>query len=71
MKWTQELLDELKEAEDAISALECGYYDFFDIEYIEENEEEFRGLLEKYKSELPKDTCFCMCKIQNNKLVKK
>lgn len=53
MKWTQELLQELIEQEDAVNAYNNGYYDTHNLDYIGEHLSEYEHNLEFYKKKLP------------------
>ncbi len=49
MVWTEELLKELQDDEDAVSAYENGYSDTHDLGAIADNLDDYREKIEKYK----------------------
>lgn len=53
MKWTKELLEELKNIEDAISAYENRYYDTHDLDYIGDNLDNYKDTIKNYTEHLP------------------
>ena len=70
MKWTKELLEELKSIEDAIDAYENGYYDTHDLDYIEDNLQDYKYTIENYTEHLPnKEYGFGAYDLKDDKLV--
>lgn len=70
MEWTNELLQELKSIEDAIDAYNNRYYDTHNLGFIEDNLEEYKYMIQKYKPYLPnKDYGFWFYDVKDNKLV--
>ena len=70
MKWTEEILEELKSIEDAIDAYENGYYDTHDLDYIGDNLSDYKDTIENYIEYLPnKKYGFLAYDLKGDKLV--
>lgn len=70
MKLTQDKFEELKEMEDAINALDSGYYDTHDLGIIKTNASDFRKILDDYQEVLPYGKFyFNDCVYENGKLI--
>tara|TARA_R110000782_G_scaffold9308_2_gene30045 strand:+ start:10 stop:234 length:225 start_codon:yes stop_codon:yes gene_type:complete len=70
MKWTKELLKELKIIEDSIYAYENGYYDTHNLDYIGDHLYDYKKTIENYTEHLPnKEYGFCAYDLKGNNLV--
>lgn len=70
MIWTYNLLENLQGIEDALDALENGYYDSYDLCFIEQHKEEYEDDLRRHAHFLPEGaSSFNGCEIKGGELV--
>ncbi len=70
MNWTYDLLENLQSIEDALDALENGYYDSYDLCFIEQHKEEYEDELRQHACFLPVGaSSFNGCEIKEGELV--